>query len=133
MNQVPLYVLFKRIQRADGAIGALEITYATFYAFNGPYSIGCCPPFCFEAGAHDGDWEHFTVRCGSCLSIDKKLRCVCLHWSCGLTCRIWVPLTVWQGFKQYARCWTRTGRLQCQWRYSLRSSVSCLLRPHLWR
>ena len=66
VNQVPLYVLFKRVQRADGSICALEITYATFYAFNGPYSIGCCQPFCFEAGAHDGDWEHFTVRCGPC-------------------------------------------------------------------
>ena len=63
---MPLYVLFKRVQRADGSTCALEITYATFYAFNGPYSIGCCQPFCFEAGAHDGDWEHFTVRCGSC-------------------------------------------------------------------
>ena len=62
MNQVPLYILFKRLQRADGTSAALEITYATFYAFNWAYHIGCCWPFCFGAGAHDGDWEHFIVR-----------------------------------------------------------------------
>lgn len=61
INEVPLYVIVKEVLNKEAHVEAVEINYLTFYAFNGPYTIGL-PPFSFEAGAHDGDWEHFTVR-----------------------------------------------------------------------
>lgn len=61
LDQVPLYVVVKEVLNKEACVEAVEINYLTFYAFNGPYTIGV-PPFSFEAGAHDGDWEHFTVR-----------------------------------------------------------------------
>lgn len=61
LEQVPLYVVVKEVLNQEACVEAVEINYLTFYAFNGPYTIGL-PPFAFEAGAHDGDWEHFTVR-----------------------------------------------------------------------
>lgn len=61
LEQVPLYVVVKEVLNKEACVEAVEINYLTFYAFNGPYTIGL-PPFAFEAGAHDGDWEHFTVR-----------------------------------------------------------------------
>lgn len=62
LDEVPLYVVVKEVLNKEAHVEAVEINYLTFYAFNGPYTIGF-PPFAFEAGAHDGDWEHFTVRC----------------------------------------------------------------------
>lgn len=62
LDEVPLYVVVKEVLSKEACVEAVEINYLTFYAFNGPYTIGL-PPFAFEAGAHDGDWEHFTVRC----------------------------------------------------------------------
>ena len=47
----------KEVMSKEGKIEAVEINYCTFYAYNGPYSI-----FGVKVGAHDGDWEHFTVR-----------------------------------------------------------------------
>lgn len=61
LDEVPLYVVVKEVLNKEAHVEAVEINYLTFYAFNGPYTIGV-PPFSFEAGAHDGDWEHFTVR-----------------------------------------------------------------------
>ena len=61
LDQVPLYVVVKEVMSKEGILEAVEINYLTFYAFNGPYTIGISP-LAFEAGAHDGDWEHFTVR-----------------------------------------------------------------------
>lgn len=61
LDDVPLYVVVKEVLSKEAHVEAVEINYLTFYAFNGPYTIGV-PPFAFEAGAHDGDWEHFTVR-----------------------------------------------------------------------
>ncbi|DBA67866.1 TPA: hypothetical protein ACH3X2_014210 [Trebouxia sp. C0005] len=61
LDEVPLYVVVKEVLNKEAHVEAVEINYLTFYAFNGPYTIGF-PPFAFEAGAHDGDWEHFTVR-----------------------------------------------------------------------
>ncbi|DBB03550.1 TPA: hypothetical protein ACH3X3_010893 [Trebouxia sp. C0006] len=47
----------------EGTVEAIEIDYCTFYAYNGPYTVGCSPlGLGVKAGAHDGDWEHFTVR-----------------------------------------------------------------------
>lgn len=45
---------------ADGDL--LEINYMMCYAYNGAHTIG---PACLgiRLGAHDGDWEHITVRC----------------------------------------------------------------------
>lgn len=37
----------------------LEINYIALYAYNGAYKILGL----LEAGAHEGDWEHITVRC----------------------------------------------------------------------
>lgn len=62
LDEMPLYVVVKEVLSKEACVEAVEINYLTFYAFNGPYTIGL-PPFAFEAGAHDGDWEHFTVRC----------------------------------------------------------------------
>ena len=61
LDEVPLYVVVKEVLSKEAHIEAVEINYLTFYAFNGPYTVGV-PPMSFEAGAHDGDWEHFTVR-----------------------------------------------------------------------
>lgn len=61
LDEVPLYVVVKEVLNKQAHVEAVEINYLTFYAFNGPYTIGV-PPFSFDAGAHDGDWEHFTVR-----------------------------------------------------------------------
>ena len=57
VNEAPLYVAVKEVMSKEGKIEAVEINYCTFYAYNGPYSI-----FGVKVGAHDGDWEHFTVR-----------------------------------------------------------------------
>lgn len=63
LNEVPLYVAVKEVMTKQGAVEAIEIHYCTFYAFNGPYTVGCSPlGLGVKAGAHDGDWEHFTVR-----------------------------------------------------------------------
>ncbi|KAL3155815.1 hypothetical protein ABBQ32_012827 [Trebouxia sp. C0010 RCD-2024] len=61
LDEVPLYVVVKEVLNKEACVEAVEINYLTFYAFNGPYTIGVFP-LAFEAGAHDGDWEHFTVR-----------------------------------------------------------------------
>lgn len=68
LDEVPLYVVVKEVLSKEAHVEAVEINYLTFYAFNGPYTIGL-PPFSFEAGAHDGDWEHFTVRYGNSTSV----------------------------------------------------------------
>ena len=63
MNKVPLYVAVKEVMTKEGTVEAIEIDYCTFYAYNGPYTVGCSPlGLGVKAGAHDGDWEHFTVR-----------------------------------------------------------------------
>lgn len=63
LNKVPLYVAVKEVVTKEGAVEAVEIDYCTFYAYNGPYTVGCSPlGLGVKAGAHDGDWEHFTVR-----------------------------------------------------------------------
>ena len=76
LDQVPLYVVVKEVLNKEACVEAVEINYLTFYAFNGPYTIGV-PPLAFEAGAHDGDWEHFTVRC-----VGVLLRLGCSFHSC---------------------------------------------------
>lgn len=44
----------------DGSAEAIEIQYLTFYAHNGWYDIGYLG--LLKVGAHDGDWEHLTIR-----------------------------------------------------------------------
>lgn len=59
VNSVPVYATAKAVLRADEtAYEALEITYITLFAHNGPYSILGM----LDVGAHDGDIEHLTVR-----------------------------------------------------------------------
>ena len=65
MDSVPVYAHVKNIEERDSSAAdsellgeALEITYITMFAHNGPYHIG----FGLEVGAHDGDIEHVTVR-----------------------------------------------------------------------
>lgn len=59
IDDIPVYAHVKGILDANGeAYEALEITYITLFAHNGPYAV--CP--FFEVGAHDGDIEHITVR-----------------------------------------------------------------------
>eukprot|EP00890_Picochlorum_soloecismus_P001540 jgi/Picsp_1/2387/NSC_05849-R1_pre-mrna processing protein prp39 gb len=58
-DSVPVYATVKAILRADESkYEALEITYITLFAYNGPYSILGL----LDVGAHDGDIEHITVR-----------------------------------------------------------------------
>lgn len=73
LDEVPLYVVVKEVLNKEACVEAVEINYLTFYAFNGPYTIGV-PPFAFEAGAHDGDWEHFTVRYSQIISWPRPNR-----------------------------------------------------------
>ncbi len=61
LDSVPLYVAVKEVVNKEGKVEAVEIDYCTFYAYNGPYKIGLSP-LAAKVGAHDGDWEHFTVR-----------------------------------------------------------------------
>jgi len=58
-DSVPVYATAKAILTADESnYEALEITYITLFAHNGPYSIFGI----LNVGAHDGDIEHITVR-----------------------------------------------------------------------
>ena len=60
IDDIPVYAHVKGIvDDAGGAFEALEITYITLFAHNGPYTI---LPFLLQVGAHDGDIEHITVR-----------------------------------------------------------------------
>ncbi|KAF5830041.1 hypothetical protein DUNSADRAFT_15082 [Dunaliella salina] len=60
MDDVPVYVHVKAICWPDGVPEALEMNYMTLFAFNGAYPLFGLP--CLLAGAHQGDWEHCTVR-----------------------------------------------------------------------
>lgn len=57
LPRVPFYVVPKVVQTCPTtrAPEVLELSYVTLFPRNGPYLLGC--------GAHDGDWEHLTVRC----------------------------------------------------------------------
>lgn len=63
-HKVPLYVHPKSIittspdKEGSAVAEALELTYITFYAYNGPYYVGGL----IKTGHHDADWEHLTVR-----------------------------------------------------------------------
>ena len=84
LDDVPLYVVVKEVLNKEAHVEAVEINYLTFYAFNGPYTIGV-PPFAFEAGAHDGDWEHFTVRC----ALSGVATSVCCMLYVAYSIRLW--------------------------------------------
>lgn len=60
IDESPLYANVKWVVRPDGVREALEINYLTLYAHNGWYDIGYLG--LLKVGAHDGDWEHMTVR-----------------------------------------------------------------------
>lgn len=62
IDDVPVYAHVKAIRKyTEGATEecyeALEITYITMFAHNGPYHV-----LGARVGAHDGDIEHITVR-----------------------------------------------------------------------
>lgn len=60
---MPLYVNVKVVTKGDIKTTepiALEINYITFYAHNGWHDVGRIG--LWKVGAHDGDWEHYTVR-----------------------------------------------------------------------
>ncbi|KAA8495776.1 hypothetical protein FVE85_1931 [Porphyridium purpureum] len=63
----PLYARVKQIvakQSEDhSSIEAIEITFLTFFAFNGSYPL--CGLEFWRAGDHVGDIEHLTVRCSA--------------------------------------------------------------------
>lgn len=61
LHTVPLYVHAKEVCTPEGEIEALEITYITFYAHNGWYALAGFS-WSPRVGAHDGDWEHLTMR-----------------------------------------------------------------------
>ena len=53
LSDIPLFANIKRVRLLSGEI-VLEINYIALMAYSGPYY--------FYFGAHDGDWEHITVR-----------------------------------------------------------------------
>ena len=61
LSDVPVYACAKAVVSGSSLdqLEALEITYITLFAYNGPYTV--IPRF-VTAGAHDGDIEHVTVR-----------------------------------------------------------------------
>ena len=61
LHTVPLYVHAKEVCTPEGEVEALEITYITFYAHNGWYALAGFS-WSPRVGAHDGDWEHLTMR-----------------------------------------------------------------------
>ncbi|KAK9787511.1 hypothetical protein WJX73_007386 [Symbiochloris irregularis] len=61
LHTVPLYVHAKEVCTPEGTIEALELTYITFYAHNGWYALAGFS-WSPRVGAHDGDWEHLTMR-----------------------------------------------------------------------
>lgn len=71
---MPLYGNAKWVIGRDGVAEALEVQYLTFYAHNGWYDIGYIG--LLKVGAHDGDWEHLTVR----LSASTGSLQVCRAW-----------------------------------------------------
>ncbi|KAL3140806.1 hypothetical protein ABBQ32_005349 [Trebouxia sp. C0010 RCD-2024] len=60
-NQVPIYCHAKDVVDPQGKLEAVEINYMTFFAFNGSYKLFDWI-YIGEVGAHDGDWEHVTLR-----------------------------------------------------------------------
>eukprot|EP00884_Botryococcus_braunii_P015957 jgi/Botrbrau1/3044/Bobra.0070s0040.1 len=67
LDDIPLYVHVKEVENEAGLVEAFEINYCTLYAHNGPYPLGgrWLKGMSPMVGAHDGDWEHFTVRIDS--------------------------------------------------------------------
>ena len=61
LADAPLYAHVKEVRDLSGSLEALEITYITLYAYNGWYPL-LGLSFAPKVGAHDGDWEHLTVR-----------------------------------------------------------------------
>lgn len=57
LRDVPAYCHLKRVKLPDGDT-LLEINYMFFLAYNGNYNVAGR-----ATGAHEGDWEHMTVRC----------------------------------------------------------------------
>ncbi|CAL5225933.1 g8728 [Coccomyxa viridis] len=62
LNQIPIYAHVKELTDPQtGRRTALEVNYCKFLAYNGSYKLfGWI--YIGEVGAHDGDWEHVTVR-----------------------------------------------------------------------
>lgn len=59
IDDIPVYAHVKGVLGSSAeSYEALEITYITLFAHNGPYAV--CP--FLDVGAHDGDIEHITVR-----------------------------------------------------------------------
>lgn len=61
INQVPIYAHVKEVVDPQGKLEAIEINYMKFLAFNGSYKLFDWI-YIGEVGAHDGDWEHVTLR-----------------------------------------------------------------------
>ena len=61
LHTAPLYVHVKEVCTLENATEALEITYITLYAHNGYYALGG-HSWSPRVGAHDGDFEHLTIR-----------------------------------------------------------------------
>lgn len=61
LPDIPVYACAKAVVSSPSfdQIEALEITYITLFAYNGPYTI---IPGLLSTGAHDGDIEHITIR-----------------------------------------------------------------------
>ncbi len=61
LDDVPVYCHPKLVLGSDGnSVEAIELTYITLYAYNGPYRVGGVG--LIKTGDHHGDWEHCTAR-----------------------------------------------------------------------
>jgi hypothetical protein len=79
-RDIPVFCHLKRVRLPSGDI-LLEINYIFFFAHNGSYNIAC-----IDVGAHDGDWEHVTVRCTTdgrlVAGVQSSFECIllCIKW-----------------------------------------------------
>jgi Vacuolar protein sorting-associated protein 62 len=70
LSNTPVYCHLKLLKLKGSSTTLLEINYAFFMAYSGPYNIAGK-----LKGAHDGDWEHMTVRC------DMRGRLIAVYYS----------------------------------------------------
>ena len=78
IDDTPLYANVKLVHRPGCTAAALEINYLTFYAHNGWYNVGYLG--LWKVGAHDGDWEHLTVRLDAATGALQVSKCtLCMH------------------------------------------------------
>ena len=94
---------------------AIELTYLTLYAFNGPYNVGGWSAL--QTGQHDGDWEHITARW-----VQGGWVCMCTHCNAAPPA---MRLLLW-----FCRVHPTSGDLLGMWYNAHRSRDGCWVAGH---